>query len=72
MLNEIYTIIIDLGCVPPYTAFLQIYGCGVGHNLRTDVPPPGTYRIRNPVSRLRVVSLVGLLFQEGHGDHLCN
>ena len=28
----------DLGCVPPYVPFLHIYPCGVGHDLRGDVP----------------------------------
>ena len=40
--------LMEQGCVPPYVPFLHIYPCGVGHDLRGDVPATQIFECTTP------------------------
>ena len=58
------------GCVPTQTPFLHRNLYGVGQNLREDVPDKLKWGSRNPVSALLKFSCEGLIYDEGHANHI--
>ena len=61
---------IGQGCVPTQTPFLRRNLYGVGQNLREDVPDKLKWGSRNPVSALLAFSCEGLIYDEGHANHI--